>query len=357
MGSQWAKMASKLGLATSLEEIPLSSTSFHFTMRRGCVKILTMMHECPKCKFVQPQDRYCANCGLDIENYKPVPPTMLQKLGKNTGLHIALVVGLVVALATFIFISQKELIEKHLVSAPQILEVLDKNDADEISNQFSDNENVSEENLNSNEASAEVATRKAAPAAASLATQSTTAGKREIHITFAEAANTLLQQLASEGQILNESAQRRSFLHANISSISALKERHSEFHVLAGGETSPLTANTPIQLDFTHINGPDNDDVGLNLEITPLTISDPVELTVTGQLNLKDEDGGIVTSQEISANYSFSSNSTLLMVGFLPRQSIRQDDLAGFSNTPLAIFESLQFVNGLTDFVIFIQIK
>ncbi len=33
------------------------------------------MGTCPKCGFVQPKDRYCANCGVDTESYRPPPPS------------------------------------------------------------------------------------------------------------------------------------------------------------------------------------------------------------------------------------------------------------------------------------------
>ena len=47
-----------------------------------------MMITCPKCGFSQPQDRYCAKCGVDMENYTPEAPSVLQKLISNPLVYI-----------------------------------------------------------------------------------------------------------------------------------------------------------------------------------------------------------------------------------------------------------------------------
>ena len=322
-----------------------------------------MMHECPKCGFVQPQDQYCANCGLDIDNYKPAPTTLLQKLGKNTVLQLSILVAVVLALTTYVFLKQREAIEKHFAISPQSIEELvsmtDTNSEEPVVTEAAEAsvEPDSFEDDESTTTPTEDATATATPPVAGVSAKDKKE-KLDLVITFAEASNTTLQQLASEGQILNETAQRRSFINSNIDSINKLKERDTEFRILAGGSSHHLAITNPISFDFMHISGATNDDVGLNLEITPVSITDThVEINLTGQLFLKAENGSTIASQEINANYIFPNKSTLLMVGFLPRQAVRQEDLHGFSNTPLAILESLQFINGLTDFVIFIQVK
>src|SRR6188508_2353904 len=51
---------------------------------------------CPKCGFEQPRDRFCANCGIDIENYRSPPSSIAQKfLGSSLfyGLLALILVG------------------------------------------------------------------------------------------------------------------------------------------------------------------------------------------------------------------------------------------------------------------------
>src|SRR5689334_20675155 len=78
-----------------------------------------MMHECPRCKFVQPKDQYCANCGLDISTYTPARPSLAKRLASSTALQIVLVVLAVVVAGALIFFSQKEKLAAHLRAAPQ----------------------------------------------------------------------------------------------------------------------------------------------------------------------------------------------------------------------------------------------
>lgn len=50
-----------------------------------------MLITCPRCGFNQPKDRYCAQCGLDIQNYNPPKKSLFQKLADATVFQIILV--------------------------------------------------------------------------------------------------------------------------------------------------------------------------------------------------------------------------------------------------------------------------
>ncbi len=54
-----------------------------------------MLVTCPRCGFQQPQDKYCAQCGVDMESYKPQAAPWYQSLFKNPVVHIALLAALV----------------------------------------------------------------------------------------------------------------------------------------------------------------------------------------------------------------------------------------------------------------------
>ncbi|MEQ1875182.1 MAG: hypothetical protein ABL958_00960 [Bdellovibrionia bacterium] len=58
---------------------------------------------CPKCGFEQPSDRFCANCGIDMENYRaPVKPLVQRLLGSSMfyGLLALLMIGGAIYLVT-----------------------------------------------------------------------------------------------------------------------------------------------------------------------------------------------------------------------------------------------------------------
>lgn len=62
-----------------------------------------MLVNCPKCGFSQPEDRYCAACGVDITAFKPVGPSVLKKIITNIYLHITLIV--IVCLAGIFYVN------------------------------------------------------------------------------------------------------------------------------------------------------------------------------------------------------------------------------------------------------------
>lgn len=50
-----------------------------------------MMINCPRCGFNQPKDQYCAQCGVDIEKFKPGEVSKVQKIAKNPILQISII--------------------------------------------------------------------------------------------------------------------------------------------------------------------------------------------------------------------------------------------------------------------------
>ncbi len=38
-----------------------------------------MLINCPRCGFQQPKDKYCAQCGVDMETFKPASPPALKR--------------------------------------------------------------------------------------------------------------------------------------------------------------------------------------------------------------------------------------------------------------------------------------
>jgi hypothetical protein len=309
-----------------------------------------MMHECPKCGFVQPKDRYCANCGLDIDLYKPEPEPLTKKLLNNTSAQIFVVIAIVVAIGASIYISQKEQLEK------QLAQVLNSTAQETYQDEAlpDDEPNIAPAQTMATEQPA--ATQRAAPATAPPPVEKSSSVPRKLVITFAEVSKTVLQQLASEGQIVSESSQTRSVL-SPLQNPSSLKDRDPEFNLLPGGDSETIRVGAPITLDFTHISST-NEDVGLSLQVMPVQNTDNnVEIGIDGTLRLRNDAEQLIANQDINANYIFSTKNTLILIGFLPREDIKNEDSQAFSQSPLAIYESTSFLNGLTDFVIFVQVR
>src|SRR5687768_4114328 len=58
------------------------------------------MITCPKCQFVQPEDIYCANCGVNMQNFKskpaPVWKVLVDSWMAKLGLMIIVIVAFVI---------------------------------------------------------------------------------------------------------------------------------------------------------------------------------------------------------------------------------------------------------------------
>ncbi len=67
-----------------------------------------MLLNCPKCGFSQPQDRYCAKCGVDMENFQPRQTSLLSRILLHPALHISAIVILVLIAVTFIKVKNRQ---------------------------------------------------------------------------------------------------------------------------------------------------------------------------------------------------------------------------------------------------------
>ncbi|OFZ31549.1 MAG: hypothetical protein A2622_02910 [Bdellovibrionales bacterium RIFCSPHIGHO2_01_FULL_40_29] len=51
-----------------------------------------MIINCPRCGFSQPQDQYCAQCGVNMQSFRPAEKSFAKKLSENIGLQVLILV-------------------------------------------------------------------------------------------------------------------------------------------------------------------------------------------------------------------------------------------------------------------------
>ncbi len=51
-----------------------------------------MQMKCPKCGFIQPEDQFCARCGIDVKTFLTTPNTWYQNLFKNAFFWLIMIV-------------------------------------------------------------------------------------------------------------------------------------------------------------------------------------------------------------------------------------------------------------------------
>lgn len=62
-----------------------------------------MMIHCPRCGFAQPNDQYCAQCGVNMLAFKPRQKSFLKKLADNVAFQIIALVLVAVVAGTYLF--------------------------------------------------------------------------------------------------------------------------------------------------------------------------------------------------------------------------------------------------------------
>lgn len=67
-----------------------------------------MLIQCPKCGFSQPKDQYCANCGVDMESFRPQKPPLMGRILGSALFQISFVFIIVFVAIFYIRQKQKE---------------------------------------------------------------------------------------------------------------------------------------------------------------------------------------------------------------------------------------------------------
>ncbi|MDG0815530.1 hypothetical protein [Bdellovibrio svalbardensis] len=62
-----------------------------------------MLIKCPRCGFQQPIDKYCAQCGVDIESFKPPAAPLFKKIFGNPLVQLSLLLVTAGSVGTYIY--------------------------------------------------------------------------------------------------------------------------------------------------------------------------------------------------------------------------------------------------------------
>ena len=82
-----------------------------------------MLINCPRCGFQQPQDKYCAQCGVDIENFKPAEASSFKKIFGNPLVQLSLLVVIAGGIGFTLFQQSKRDVAGLLTLSPSSIQV------------------------------------------------------------------------------------------------------------------------------------------------------------------------------------------------------------------------------------------
>lgn len=325
--------------------------SFLVRLLTGLVSISNMIVTCPKCGFQQPEDQYCAQCGVDMISFQPEPETLPTRLSKNLPLQIFLVVLIISGFFVSIYLSEKENIDQKIKEAFQA-------DSTFAENIDSTNEDIVETAAVNTTASANVPASLLAASNKSNKPKTETAAVKiqKLEIAYAEVPMPLIQAWSAEGQILNETGQSRSILISNVTEFNKLRRQDWKPFFLPGGQDSEISTSLNIRDDQFQILSSTNSEVGVSFEIDPTEIN-PDQLSFELQIVISLPMGldASIGTTSLSGRYTIPKNSALIVLGVLPKHSMSTEFNQAFQGTPLAVLQSPEFQSGASEFALMIR--
>ncbi len=336
-----------------------------------------MMIECPRCGFSQPADKYCASCGVDIEQFLARPKPIWVRLIQNPNLHLGLIGILIVLVIGYIIQTQSELVSKRMDQFLNDLPLTSRDAADP--NDIQERERARSRAMSAREAKPDETPEAAAIMTAEAASEADAAKKsvaaaepaipaisteNKVEIAHWEIPRDILAPLLSSAQRVGESQSGRTYLFSSASKINEQLQMNAQRLTLPrtiavgpGGQMTQVTPATSVEAFqfglFVQIVKLEERDLGLRWE------SQMVLPQVETPQEAASMEPAVRAASEtlMSGNATLNANSLLLIVMEPVNRSPRLDFVARAGEGPWTVFASDVFRAGITDWVVVIQIR
>lgn len=362
-----------------------------------------MMVNCPKCGFSQPQDQYCASCGIDMLAYRPSRAPLFKRLMTSVPFQLSVLVLAIVGGFAFIRLQNQARLAARIAeieNAGDTRLIEQKSDALDTASQASksseapgtqadsaptaasvpgesthnlalsapETSKAIKENLAETTASpsptpsplpSPTATPGATPGATSGAATSAekaTAPSR-LRVAFLEVNRSTLAELSSESR---GSGGYGAFSTGTISSASSkLKSLQAGWKSLESGSPQSLRTQQPILVFRGLRDEASGHDLGVTVQVTPVLIDDTGTTVQVEVLRVLREAGAVpsVGEQSFQENFQIPRGSAAYLSGVFPhRAQIPEEEARLYNSNPvLRILSSPAFQSGASEFVILIE--
>lgn len=322
------------------------------------------MVECPRCGFIQPEDRYCANCGLDGMNYKPQPVPLYQRILNNTMVQLTAALLIVASLIFGLYKNQQDHVAQTMNQAEEsqqnvqasgsstvsarILPSRPKDISDPVPEEAIDAAETEEPESESLDMPATEKSGSELPA--STPTAASAAPEVEVPIGKTVAFTVSLVELSrdmltglSQVKPVKQWAQTKAWL---ITNFQGGQELSTFSQSLAPGQT-------------WNIEIP-NKDRGLQIAVTPLPGSTEAHLKIKVRtyFHWPSERAGESKGNEmtIEGPFDIPSQNHLIITGIIRRlKNLTLTEATLVQDTPLALMTSENFQNNQSDLALTIQ--
>ena len=326
-----------------------------------------MLVNCPKCGFSQPQDQYCARCGVDMQAYKPKETPLFTKVISSTAFQISVLAVVALIAVQFIFnnsktqkISQKTKRVQGVVRSETgrtyaQTEAGADGDESETETDIPSVGNSGFENSSRTAKGAESDSAHGATNAATDKLNSKTVGTGEqdallqgkLNVTYAEVPVETINRWITESSNLGL---YQSLTDYSVGILPDFRKRNENFTELKtyNVEFKPQVGSN------TNISGVMSDDgnqlIGFSTMIEKTgRLNDG---TLLGQITFSKR--GRAESETYPSEFELAKGSAFFMIGALKVENF-QSERAKLQMPPFQIFKSNEFMTRKTEFVIIIE--
>jgi hypothetical protein len=326
---------------------------------------------CPRCGFNQPDDKYCANCGLDVESYLARPKPFLLRILQNPNLYAFLIGGILVSTAFYIFLNQRT-VGRHMSALLRGHFLLSKDAADPKDLQDDSESDETAETDSPPKASAPLTADTSANTAAKEAAPSYSS----MEIGFFELSRENLVPLASkilrdDGDwhvVYVDDAKTIESLQSAARKLPGLQEKNlpkenKERFELDAGDVNPDVQSPYLVVGVDWVKN-ENMHWALDLQLPPPSSSRTLaQAQAEGNANLAGSEPPAATPASplqlttLEGNVRFSPQSALLLVYDPALRNFSGLDPASTAKGPLRVLASEDFRAGYSALVVWIRLK
>lgn len=367
-----------------------------------------MMVNCPKCGFNQPQDRYCASCGIDMVSFKPAQKPLLTRVIQNTSFQITGLATVAIVLGTYVHSQNKnaemdkrmsELAAEDLQSQDQpaapanryqkeaeeariAANTYAEQQARDAESRLAENDRLSSQSANfaSTKAAVEPQTEttssssqaalaptatasaspspSASPSAAANAAGANAAAPQSLQIYFVEIPRPALNDLF---------AQARQSGGDGVMNFAVVQDAQTKLNALRGLRRIEVVGDYPVRMNQPSIafkgthDQQTNQNVGFTVQAIPVAAEEGGSIRFQIDVNrvLKDPAAGLDSFNFILPDsFVIQKKSAAILTGALPHRPLFEGEAQAYRNSSvLRTMATQSFRQGLTDVAIVIEAK
>lgn len=331
-----------------------------------------MLINCPRCGFQQPKDKYCAQCGVDMETFKPATPPAWKRLLGNPLLQLSFLVIIAGGVGVTLYQKGQQTFERRAGQLKSTVQINSSSQAPaqalaEVEQNFETptNEQAGDTANSANEDGSLTAYKVSPPnptstSAAADAKALAKSGAPHLVVYYAEVSRTSLSGISSTSRGVGQFMEFNDYSAGIIPSIGKalaapqVKILHKEVRPVGEGKTLQWFYGVKDSRDpainiglttFFEISDIDNGNLRGNLEIQR-TWREPVA------------SGGFeIQKKSFPAIFEIGGETGFFLSGIMPLRSYLENDTELSAIEVYKILSSPQFRSGESSFVIFIEFK